>query len=190
MFIEYARLSDDDGVQAMVEKWDACSPSDRRALSISDVCAAVGLPFSKLLGEVTAAAFEHNTDVSKLVAAVNQPRVVKATVESAVTLLGREGMKDRQMLHLHSNFLPVPRGATTVFRLQQQINNTCEAAGEEPTSLPSFEEDVVLISAAQRGKLFPPAVDADNQAEQLPGQFQPETSAGIDGEQGKAWGGR
>jgi hypothetical protein len=109
--IEYARLSDDDGVLGLVQRWDRLSPSDRRALSISDLCAAASVRFSKLLGEVTAQAFDLNTDVSGLIAAVTQPQVVKATVQSALRL-GPEGVRDRQMLLAHSNFLPVPKSAT------------------------------------------------------------------------------
>jgi hypothetical protein len=40
--------------------------------------------FATLLGEITAQAFEHNSDVSRLIAAVNSPQVVEATVKSAV----------------------------------------------------------------------------------------------------------
>jgi hypothetical protein len=169
-FIEYARLSDDKDVRTLVKTWDGVSPSDRQVLSISDLCAATGLRFSKLLGEVTAQAFEHNSDVSRLIAAVNQPRVVQASIRSA-TRLGPDGVKDRQMLLAHSGFLPVPKSASTIFHLQQQINN----AGEELTRLPSFSEDVILFSAADRLKLLPKAVDEESQGE------QPAEGTGTDG---------
>jgi hypothetical protein len=164
-FLEYARLSHDREIATLVERWDGLSSSDRRALSIPDLCTATGVPFSKLLGEVTAQAFEHNSDVSRLIAAVNQPRVVGAAVRSAIRV-GTAGVRDRQMLLAHSGFLPVPKSASTIFHLQQQINNTREADGEETTALPSFSADIIAINAAQRGKLFPTAVDAESQGEQ------------------------
>jgi hypothetical protein len=157
VFIDYARLSNDEQVQWLVGKWDGLSPSDREALCISDLCAATGLRFSTLLGEVTARAFDHNSDVSRLIAAVNQPRVVEATVRSAIRI-GPDGTKDRQMLLAHSNFLPVPKSASTIFHMQQQINN----AGEELTRLPSFSEDVIMLTAADRGKLSPTIGDAES----------------------------
>jgi hypothetical protein len=159
-FLEYARTSEHPGVRALIQKWDGLSRSDRRALTITDLCAASEMKFSTLLAEVTGQAFEHNSDVSKLLAAVSQPRVVKATIDSAIRYLGPDGVKDRQMLHSHSNFLPVPKSASTIFRFQQQINNARESDGDEPTSLPSFSNDIIAFNAAQRGKLLPPTLDA------------------------------
>jgi hypothetical protein len=86
--------------------------------------------------------------------------VVKATVKSA-TLIGPDGVADRKMLHTHSNFIPVPKSANTIFRFQQQINNTAEAGdGEDRNTLPAFESDVVLFNNAQRGKLLPAVIEA------------------------------
>jgi hypothetical protein len=162
-FIEYARLSDEEEVRVLVEKWDTRSPSDRQALTIVDLCAACNILFETLLGAVTAAAFTHNYDASRLLAAVNQPKLVSATIQSAL-VVGPEGVADRKILLTHSRFLPVPKGATTVFRLQQQINNTQQAQeGDQPTSLPSFESDIVAFNAAQRNKHLPAATDTENQ---------------------------
>jgi hypothetical protein len=161
-FIEYARLSHDEKIQALVARWDRLSPSDRRALSISDLCAATGLRFSKLLGAVTAQAFDQNTDVSSLIAAVNQPRVVKAAVRSALCL-GPAGVRDRHMLLSHSNFLPVPKSATTIFGVQQQISATHALKGGEATSLPSFSADIIAFNAAQRGLRLSKSPAIENQ---------------------------
>lgn len=163
-FLEYARESEHEGVVAFFEKWDSLSKTDQHALSIVDVCAAVDLKLPTLLGEVTAQAFAHNTDLSKLIAAVAQPRVVKATVDSATKYLGPDGVKDRQMLHLHSNFVPVSKSSQTIFRFQQQINNAREAGADEPIGLPPFEQDVITINAAQRNKLLPALVEEREEA--------------------------
>ena len=71
------------------------------------------------------------------------------------------------MLLAHSSFVPVPKSATTIFKLRQHINNARDPSLEaEPNALPSFEEDIIPINAAQRGKLFPTAVDAERRGEQ------------------------
>jgi hypothetical protein len=160
-FLDYARTSQHTGLQALIEKYDSLSKSDRAALTITDLCAACNIKFGTVLGEVTNQAFEHNADVSKLMAAVWQPRVVKATIDSALKYLGPDGVKDRQMLLAHSNFLPVPKSASTIFHLQQQINNAREADRREPTVLPSFSSDIIAINA-QRRNLQPVGPAATN----------------------------
>jgi hypothetical protein len=162
-FLDLARTSDHAGVQALIEKYDSLSKSDRSALSITDLCAACGVSFPVLLGQIAAQAFAHNADVSKLLAAVCQPRIVKATIESAIKNLP-DGAKDRQMLLAHSNFLPVPKSATTIFRFQQQINNTRE--DYEPTAMPPFSADIIALNAAQRGNLVPATVATQHLAEE------------------------
>jgi hypothetical protein len=99
-----------------------------------------------LLGKVTAAAFEHQHDVSALLAALSHPAVVKATVKSAL-VVGPKGAADRRMLLRHANFLPVRNGTSAIFDLRQQINNAHEADAEEPTSLPSFSSDIIAFNA-------------------------------------------
>lgn len=153
-FLAYARTSDHLGVQSLIEKYDSLSPSDRRALSITDLCIVCDLNFGVLLGEVSREAFNHNADVSRLLAAVWQPRVVKATIDSAIKYAGPDGVRDRQMLHTHSNFVPVPKSASTVFKFQQQINNST-GGDDEPSGLPSFSSDIITLNAAQRATLLP-----------------------------------
>jgi hypothetical protein len=157
-FLEYARGSDHTGVQSLIEKFDQLSRSDRRALTLTDLCVACDLKFYTLLGEVASQAYKYNADVSSLLAAVWQPKVVAATIKSATTFLGPDGVKDRQMLHTHANFLPVPKSSSTIFRFQQQINNTHEAGDGEASALPTFSSDIIAFNAAQRGKLLPAAV--------------------------------
>jgi hypothetical protein len=164
-FIEFARPSEDEGVRGLVQRWDRLSPSDRRAVSICDLCAAASVHFSKLLGEVTAQAFDSGMNVSGLLAAVIQPQVVKAMVKSALRL-GPPGVKDRQKLLAHSGFLPMPKGAT-VFRIQQQINSAHELKGGETTPLPSFSADRVAFNSDQRAALLT-EVNAESPADAPP----------------------
>jgi hypothetical protein len=180
-FSEYARLSDQEDVRGLVGKWDTRSPSDRQALTIADLCAACNLLFPTLLGKVTAAAYEHNYDVSGLLAAVNQPEMVSVTVKSAL-VVGPEGMADRKMLLTHSNFLPVRKGTTAIFDLRQQVNNAHEDRDGEPTSLPRFESDIIAFSSAQWGKTLPTAVNPESRGEQpAEGTGMSETSRNLAG---------
>lgn len=156
-FLDYARTSDDGRIVTMIERYDKLSDSDRDALTIPDLCAFAEITFAELLGEVVRVAFSHNTDLSNLIAAVNQPKVVQATVDAA---LKPDGVDDRKVLHQHSGFVPIPKGSSTIVKFQQLINNSREVEpGDSPNSLPPFENDVVSFNTAQRGKLLPAEVD-------------------------------
>ena len=107
-FIECARLSDDPQVLSLVTRWDTLSHYDQRRMSIEELCEAVGLAPGKLLGKVVEAAFEFNSDVSNLIAAVMHPDVVQASINRA---LQPKGVEDRRIQFLHSGWLPTTRGS-------------------------------------------------------------------------------
>jgi len=93
-FIAYARLCQDECVKALVYRWDTLSHYDQRRTSIEALCEAVGIEPARLLGEVVAAAYRYNQDVSNLVAAVMHPKVVEASINRA---LAPEGIEDRRL---------------------------------------------------------------------------------------------
>ena len=156
-FLDYARTSDDGRVVDLIEKFDALSEYDQGVITVPDLCAAAGITFAELLGEVVRVAFSHNTDLSNLIAAVNQPKVVQATVDAA---LKADGADDRKILHQHSGFVPIPKGSSTIVRFQQLINNAREVEpGDSPNTLPPFENDTILFNTAQRGKLLPADIE-------------------------------
>lgn len=51
-FIELARHSTDEKVQAVIRRWDSLSRSDRRYISLDDLCEACEVAPEQLLGEV------------------------------------------------------------------------------------------------------------------------------------------
>jgi hypothetical protein len=156
--IEYARLSArfDEKFEKLVWAYDQLSQSDQEKIRLEDLCASVELSPSEFLGTVTRAAYSHNLDVANLIAAVNHPRVVEATLASAID--NPYGTEDRRMLHQHHGFLPQPKGQTIQINNQPQAfaaANAKAAAASEASStgpgLPTFEQDGIEIVQAIRG---------------------------------------
>ena len=118
---------------------------------MEDLCAAADLTPDEFLGAVIPVIYRRNQDISRIIAAMAQPKVLEATIQSAQT---QWGSLDRQMLHQASGFLPTKAG--------QQINidnrkQTVVAGGKissvEPgaAGLPSFEQDMIEGSKTLRG---------------------------------------
>ncbi len=142
-FLEYARMCEENRIKALVHRWDNLSDSDRRRVSLEELCEACGVQPCELVGAVAAAAFKFNADVSTLIAAIAHPKVVEASIDRA---LEAEGIDDRRMLFAHAGFIPSPRGPTV------NVLNMARAGvrGRLDPNLPTFEEDMALTEAAIR----------------------------------------
>lgn len=142
--MELARLSQHPAVKATVEEWDRRSRRGRLSASLEALCDGAGISPGDFLGEVVKAAFDHNTDVAKLVMAVNIPRVVQKSVKTALT---EKGFKDREMLMQATGIAPKGAGihVTTTAIAGARANAVADQGG-----LPSSERDAMLISSALR----------------------------------------
>lgn len=151
--IEAARMvqDEDERFKKITFAWDQATLRDRDAVRLEDLCAAADITPDEFLGAVIPVIYRRNQDISRIIAAMAQPKVLEATIQSAQT---QWGSLDRQMLHQASGFLPTKAG--------QQINidnrkQTLVAGGKvtsvEPgaAGLPSFEQDMIEGSKTLRG---------------------------------------
>src|SRR5215204_3639572 len=65
-FMRLARLSTDERVRGLVSRWDSLSRSDRRYISLEDLCEASGVEAADLYGAVVAASYARGLDFSPL----------------------------------------------------------------------------------------------------------------------------
>jgi hypothetical protein len=150
-FIEFARIISlnldhpmQKKFQMFVHKWDEATMTERRYISLEDLCAAGDIPLSEIFGEVAKVAFQQAVDVSAYIAAVELPNVVAASVRHAK----KNSFFDRQMLMQGAGVAPTPKG-TTINMNQSNSNNAQSATVER--GLPVFEDDSATISRAVRG---------------------------------------
>lgn len=144
--MELARISEREDVKGVVKHWDDLSERKRRDAKIEEICESLEVSPSDFLAEVVKAAFECNTDIGKLVAAVEHPRVVQAAIRNA---LKPKGTKDREMLMQASGLLPTGRGL--VVNTQAIAGAKAEAApSQEEKGLPSSDTMTVELSRVIR----------------------------------------
>lgn len=144
--VELARLSPHESVKAIVTDWDAMTGRKRSATRLEVMCEAREIAPADFLGEVVKAAFEHNTDVAKMILAVNTPRLVQKSVREALT---KKGFKDREMLMQASGIAPKGGGMHITQVANAQAKATA-AAQHETKGLPAFEAEVIDASEAVR----------------------------------------
>lgn len=120
------RGDDSEEAQDFIEKWDSVSDSDRAQLSVEEIALAADITSRRLLETVTGALLQQAQDITKLIVATSQPRIVEKTVEMALT---DKGFGDRELFHKATRFLPTPKGSETTVNVQQ---NTLPAPGDEP----------------------------------------------------------
>ena len=100
---DYLRSSEDPDARKVVDAYLSVPESYRRLLPAEAFCRAAGVSPERVLEIIAGVAVRLGAQASTVVAAVMHPRVVMKTVERA---LGRDGYKDRLILHKAVGFLP------------------------------------------------------------------------------------
>lgn len=105
--IEFLRGSSDTDAKKFLAVYDQIPVSSRKLLPIEAYTVAAGLTTKRLLELVTGACFEQSSATAALIAKASHPRIVAATVRSALNV--KHGFRDRDALHKHAGFVPVPK---------------------------------------------------------------------------------
>jgi len=130
----------DPNLASIVADWDRMTSSLQNAADLDALCEAHGVDPAHFIGVVGEAQLRFRSNVSILVAALNLPAVVAASVRAAKK---KTGVADRKMLFQHVGFLPVPRGKQLRMlnhaAVKAEVNKGCG----DP--LPSFEATVAEI---------------------------------------------
>lgn len=123
--IEYLRGSDAKEARAWLDKFSGIPDADRRLVPFEAYCVAVGVGTKRMWEVIQGAIFEQAAMESAVLAAASHPGVVRATVDFAKL---PSGSKERQMLHLHSGFLPVPKNTVNIIKEQNNIQDNRQTA--------------------------------------------------------------
>jgi hypothetical protein len=120
----YLEASADDACRRLCQTYYGLPKVHRAGLPIEAFCVAAAVPPLHVLEVLTATVIRLGAQASTIVAAVNHPRVVQKTIDVALT---DDGVRDREMLHKHANFLPTPAGARTNIVVTQNASATAAA---------------------------------------------------------------
>ena len=100
--------------ERLLAVYNTVSISDREQhLRAEDFLAAAGLGIGEFLGQLTTAAYNQNAAVAAMIAAVNQPKVIQATVEAAIDPKNGS-VKDRENFLKITKMLPAGGSGVTL----------------------------------------------------------------------------
>lgn len=144
--MELARLSGAEMVKTVVAEWDTYSQTKREYTSLDQLCDRVGVPPADFLSHVVKSAFLANTDLSNILLATAQPRILAKSIKNALL---QKGFKDREMLLQATGLVP-KGGGIHVSANAQAIAGAKAAAGALGSGLPSFESEMQRTAEAVR----------------------------------------
>lgn len=170
--IEALRGSDETDAQTFIRKYDTCSASDLEKLTLEEIATAAGIGTIDLLGVATKALFEQSQTVAGVIAASAHPKVVAKSIQMA---LRDGGVREREMLHTATGFLPTPKG-TVIFNNRTQVANFGgHGPGREPEGddgkpllpgpadyedMPTMDDDVMGLSQSAQKLLEAKTIEA------------------------------
>jgi len=124
-------------LSSLIEDWDRMKPALRKIVDLDALCEAHGIAPSHLIALAGVAGMRFRDDASILIAAINMPSVISASVKRAKS----GGVRDTRMLMQLTGFLPLPNGRIlNLASLKDQPKD-----GEIRRSFPSFESTMALL---------------------------------------------
>ncbi len=166
------RGDDSEDAQAVIQKYDSVSDSDRKRLRFDDFVVASGLSPRRLFEVLTGALMQQSADISKMMVSVSQPKVIEATIFAAtdrkpiynpvtgeLMTYTNGDVKAQELFHKATGFLPTPKGSNTTINLQQ-LNQTAQlpagADDGDDEELPSMDEYLLELQDVVRPALPAP----------------------------------
>ena len=118
-WMKFLETSSDMDAQAIIESYRSITLKHSDKLTIEAFCLAANVPTSRALELITASIVRSGAQASTIIAAAMHPKVVKKTIDMALT---DDGFNDRQTLHKATGFLPSPKGSQTNINVTQNAN--------------------------------------------------------------------
>lgn len=164
--IQALRSDDSEDAKSFILRYESVGPSDRRRLTLEEFIVAAGLSSRRFIEVLTGALMQQCQDVTKMMVAVAQPKVIQATIKAAtdqvpitaydpilechkVVGYTNGDTKAMEIFHKATGFLPTPKGSNTTINLNQ-LNQTANMGGgddddDSPGDLQSMDEYLIEL---------------------------------------------
>jgi len=141
--VQALRSDDSEEAQGFIEKYDSIAGSDRSRLGLEEIFTSCGITARRFIEVLTGALMQQCQDVTKMMVAVAQPKVIQATIKAAIDqvpivadvdgeriVVGHTNgdTKAMEIFHKATGFLPTPKGSNTTINLNQ-LNQTANMGG-------------------------------------------------------------
>lgn len=153
-YLDYVEMAVKEGDKELAKFFQAyCGLTRREQVSIlpEQICELSGVKTEILFAGVCGQLWKQSKMECNIITAVHMPKVVEKTMKRAAT---NQGIKDREMVHKHSGFLPTPKQVSgpSIF-----VGNNPAAVeqGGKVITLPSMEDEVLGLEDATIINLLP-----------------------------------
>jgi hypothetical protein len=157
---DYLETSGDETARILIaQKYKLKTKTQRNLVPFEAYCVSAKLDTKKVLGLIFAEVYSQNEQAAGLMAAEAQPSIVQATINAAIQ---PGGSRERDMMHKHSNFVPVPKTSITVVHGGKNVIGGGQQTNQSLAVLPPIEKTVRDISDRFNERLLsaaPPAQD-------------------------------
>lgn len=147
-YIDYVALAARDGDKDMgkyLASYAQLSPKEQAIHTPETLCDLSGVKPADLFGSVCGQVWASSQREASMLIAINHPRIIEKTAKFA---LSPKGVKDREMFHKGTGFLPTPKGAHISINNSPQMLQA-SGGGSSPLALPSMEDDMMEIEDAE-----------------------------------------
>lgn len=140
----YLETSGDEMARVLIaQKYKLSTAAQRNAVPFEAYCVSAKLDTKKVLGLLFIEVYMQNEQAAGLMAASAQPDIVQATIDAAIQ---PGGSRERDMMHKHSNFVPVPKTSITFVHGGKNVIGGGQQTNQTLSVLPPIETTVKDIS--------------------------------------------
>lgn len=150
-YVEFAAKEGDKELAKFIQAYYGLTRREQVSILPEQICELSGVKTEVLFAGVCGQLWKQSRMECNIITAVHMPKVVEKTMKRAAT---NQGIKDREMVHKHSGFLPTPKPAPgpNIFVGNQP---TAIEQGGKVISLPSMEDEVLGLEDATVINLLP-----------------------------------
>ena len=169
--IAILEADDSDDARSVVEVWRSIGSWDKRRLPAEAIVIKSGLSYRRFIEVVTGAIVQQSQDVTRMMIAVAQPKVMQTTIRRATkrmpimsntgAVVGYEegDLKAQELFGKISGIVPIPKGSQTIIQMGQ-VNNgqqaELESGSDEPKELETMDEMLMDMQDVIRPQLQAP----------------------------------
>jgi hypothetical protein len=168
--LEILRGDDSPDAIQFLAKYDAIPESDRKHLTFEERVVGAGLSPRRFMEILTGASLQRSSVATRLIVAISQPEVIRATVKSAtegrpildendeIIGYGPGDVKAQEMFHKITTLMPTPKGNVQNFNFAQPRDQDALPApreGDKPQPLQSMDDFLLSLHDVVRPKSLP-----------------------------------
>lgn len=143
-FVALLRSSNDPAAVEFIRQWDALPEATKKKVDLMRMAGDAQTDWQHLAACATESAIRTGSNAAAMIAAVEQPAVVRSLARTAKTA-SSEGDGARRMLLQHTGFLPTPKSATIniLNQLGRSVEGQVGDGDGDPSALIPFATQIM-----------------------------------------------